>query len=52
MCIWLFHHKFIELYPLRNLQVPQEIHNEWKQGGASRTRLQELFASLNFDKAR
>ncbi|CAL1128311.1 unnamed protein product [Cladocopium goreaui] len=33
------------------LQVPLEIHNEWKQGGASRARLQELFQQCNFDKA-
>ena len=36
---------------LRMLQVPLEIHNEWKQGGASRARLQELFQQCNFDKA-
>ena len=35
----------------RNLQVPEEIHNEWKKGGTSRQRLQELFATHNFDKA-
>ena len=38
-------------WTLRLLQVPEEIHNEWRKGGASRQRLQELFATHNFDKA-
>ena len=39
------------LVGLRILQVPEQIHNEWRQGGASRARLQELFANCNFVKA-
>ena len=39
------------VFKLRMLQVPLEIHNEWRQGGASRARLQELFQQCNFDKA-
>ena len=34
----------------RNLLVPRETYEEWKKGGASRARLQETFAQLNFDK--
>ena len=34
----------------RNLLVPREIYEEWRKGGASRARLQETFANLNFDK--
>ena len=35
---------------LRSLSVPESIHEEWKKGGTSRARLQELFASCGFDK--
>ena len=36
----------------RKLQVPQEIHDQWKAGGASRTKLQEMLVKCDFDKAR
>lgn len=35
---------------LRTFTVPREIHEEWKKGGVSRSRLVELFAKCGFDK--
>ena len=50
MSLSLYHLNLDNFLILRALQVPEEIHEEWKKGGANRARLQELFAQCGFDK--